>query len=313
MDSLREKLTLERIKRLKIVLCLTAIYLIVEILAGILTGSLALIADAGHMLADAGGVGLALVATNFTRRPATEKRTYGYYRMEILASLTNSVILLLISAYILYEAYLRIIAPTEVESIPMLTVAAIGLGINLSSMLILKGDHSHHQLRSNKNGEHANSHHDESLNIQGAYLEVLSDTLGSVGVIAASLIIYATGFFLADPIVSIGLAIFMVPRAWKLLNKSIHILMENVPANISQQEIKSALFGVKGVTGVFDLHIWSISSGMNALSVHIVVFNTNNSQRVLQEINSLLENKFRISHSTIQVERYHHDNGSCLR
>ncbi|MGH9952874.1 MAG: cation diffusion facilitator family transporter, partial [Nitrososphaeraceae archaeon] len=299
MDSLKEKLTLERIKRLKIVLCLTATYLIVEILFGILTGSLALIADAGHMLADTGGVGLALVALNFTRRSATEKRTFGYYRMEILASLTNSVILLLISAYVLYEAYWRIIAPTEVESIPMLTVAAIGLGINLSSMLLLKGDHSHHQLRSNKNNEHAKSHHNESLNIQGAYLEVLSDTLGSGGVIAASLIIYATGFFLADPIVSIGLAIFMIPRAWGLLNKSIHILMENVPANISHREIKSALFSIKGVTGVFDLHIWSISSGMNALSVHIVVFNTNNSQRVLQDINSLLENRFRISHSTI--------------
>lgn len=318
MSTTRDEITKHRIIRLKIVFSIVAGFLAVEVVSGIVTGSLALLADAGHMVADVGGLALALFAISYSRKPPTPQRTFGFYRLEILAALANGVVLILISFYILYEAYWRIVEPHQIDVLPMIAVASIGLVVNVVGILLLKG-HSHNiPLNSVERDEHAfdidkdhsgNEKREIDLNMHGAYLEVLSDTLGSVGIIIAGIIIYLTGFYLADPIVSILLALFIFPRTWRLLNKSLHILMEGVPANISHEEVKNAFLQVKGVTGVFELHIWTITSGLNALSAHVVVIDPSKSMEVLQEINSLLENKFRIAHATIQIEGYHDQTG----
>lgn len=297
MNESRNDLSLRRAKQLKIVLVLTAGYLAAEVIGGLLTNSLALLADAGHMLTDVGGLALALFAINYARRPATPQRTYGFYRMEILASLTNSIVLVLLSVYIFYEAYQRIFEPPEIQSLSMTIIAGVGLAVNFVGMRLLEGAHSH-------SGDHKHKE-DESLNIEGARLELFSDMLGSIGVIAAGIIIMITKFYLADAIVSIGLAVFILPRTWRLLKKSIHILMEGVPADISYEEVKEAILQIKGVTGVFQLHIWTITSGFDALSAHVVIMDINKSESILKEITSLLENRFKISHITIQIETYH--------
>ena len=333
MSDTQEKLSLQRISKLKIVFLLTSFYLAAEIIGGLLTGSLALIADAGHMATDAAGLGLALFAMNFGRRPRTPQRTYGFYRMEILASLSNSIVLILLSIYIIYEAYRRIIEPPEIQSFTMSIIAVVGLAVNLVGIFILKErggrdkGHSHQAILSSallslkhehkQDGEldvkkgkddrigEVKEEEEKNLNMQGAYLEVLSDALGSIGVIAAGIIIYTTGFNLADPIISIGLALFILPRTWSLIKKSVSVLMEGVPENISYEEVRQVILNIKGITGVFDLHVWAITSGMNALSAHVVVIDTSKSQTILQEINSILEKRFRITHATIQIERYH--------
>ena len=318
MATTRDQITNQRIRKLRIVFYLVAGFLVVEVVSGILTGSLALLADAGHMVADAGGLALALFAISYSRKLPTPQRTFGFYRLEILAALANGVVLVLISLYILYEAYWRIIEPRQIDVLPMLVVACTGLVVNLIGILLLKG-HSHNlPLNSVERDEHKPSidqdHYkhekDADLNMQGAYLEVLSDTLGSVGIIIAGIVIYLSGFYLADPIISIVLALFIFPRTWRLLNKSLHILMEGVPANISHEEVKNAILKIKGVTGVFELHIWTITSGLNALSAHVVVIDPSKSLEVLQEINSLLEKNFKIAHATIQIEGYHGQTGS---
>jgi cobalt-zinc-cadmium efflux system protein len=306
-------------RKIKIVLLLTSSYLAAEVVGGLLTGSLALIADAGHMLADVGALALSLFAISYARRPPTPKRTYGFYRMEILASLVNSVVLVLFSAYILYEAYQRIFEPPAIQSPLMIAVAAVGLAVNFGGMKILGGSgHPHHHHASDgqvhRSDEGGRGDHkgegEENLNIEAARLEVFSDALGSTGVIAAGLVMLATNFYLADPIVSIGLALFILPRTWSLIKKSIHILMEGVPSNISYEAVKKAILEVRGVTGIFELHIWSITSGMNALSAHVAVIDPGRSQIILREITAILEKRFGINRSTIQIESYHPEPGS---
>ena len=277
----------QQINKLKIVLLLILSYIVVEVISGLLTGSLALIADAGHMLADAGGLTLALFAINFSSKPATPQRTYGFYRIEILAALANSAVLILVSVYIIYDSYERIIEPPQIKGTALIIVGTIGLVVNLVGMYILKG--------------HAN----ENLNIEGAYLEVLKDTLGSVGVVVVGVITSISEFYLVDPIISIGLAFYILPRIWSLMKKSINILMEGVPINISYEEVKKAILQIKGVTGVFDIHIWTITSGMDAITAHVVVSDPSKSQIILKEISSILENRFKITHTTIQIETYH--------
>ena len=294
-------------RKIKIVLLLTSAYLAVEVAGGLLTGSLALIADAGHMFADVGALALALFAISYARRPPTPQRTYGFYRMEILASLVNSVVLVLFSAYILYEAYQRIFEPPAVQSPLMIAVAAVGLAVNFGGMKIL-GGHSHHH--ASDDNHHDEGKKEENLNIEAARLEVFSDALGSIGVIAVGLVMLATNFYLADPIVSIGLALFILPRTWSLIKKSIHVLMEGVPSSISYEAVKKAILEVRGVTGIFELHIWSITSGMNALSAHVAVIDPGRSQIILREITAILENRFGIDRSTIQIESYHPEPGS---
>lgn len=290
----QKQIVAERIRKLRIVLILIASFFVVQLIGGLAFGSLALIADAGHMLTDVAGISLSLLAIGFSRRPATPQRTYGFYRLEILATLANSVILISISVYIIYEAYQRIFQPVEVIGPSMLIIAVIGLAINLISLKVLS---------SSKIANHGR--HEESLNMQSAFLEVYSDTLGSVGVIVVALIIIFTNIYLVDPLASIAIAVFILPRTWSLMKRSVHILMEGVPPEISHDEVKKAIMQVKGVTGIFKLHIWTITSGINALSAHVVILDPAKSQAILREISALIENKFGISNITIQIETYH--------
>ena len=293
-------------KALKLVLSLTAAFFVVQILIGFKVGSLALISDAGHMLVDVAGLVMALLAISFSQRPATPIRTYGFYRAEILASLLNSLFLTILSIFILVEAVQRLFHPSEINGLPIIIVAAIGLGINLLGVRLLSNvrvnDGSHGNVDNHKPQQI------ENLNVHGAYLEVLADTIGSAGVIAAGIIIQTTGLYLADPLISIGIVALILPRTWLLLKKAIHILIEGTPSHLCHEEIKSSILKVKGVTGVFDLHVWTITSGIYALSAHVVVMNNSKSQAILQEINSILEKNFKITHATIQIESYHESN-----
>lgn len=282
---------------MKLVLIITAGFMTVEFAAGIIADSVALIADAGHMLLDAGALSLALFAMVYAQRPPTPKRTYGFYRAEILASLTNAAVLVVLSIYVLYQAYQRIIEPGSPDSTIMMVVAAVGLAVNVVGFKLL-GTHSH---------EHGQERKPKvaSLNIEAARLEVMSDALGSVAVLVAGVVVQLTGLVVADPIVSIGLAIFIIVRARTIVKKAIHVLMEAAPHEIDYRKVKTSIMAVRGVTGVFDLHIWSIAPGMEALSAHVVVFDHARSQDILKEITSLLEGTYGIRHTTIQIETYH--------
>ena len=297
-------------KSFKLVLILTSSYFVIQIIAGVKIGSLAVISDAGHMLLDVAGLVMALLAISFTQKPATPTRTYGFYRGEILASLLNSIFLILLSVFILIEGLQRIIHPAPVSGLPMIIVASIGLAINLVGVRILS------RARVNKKRIQKDYEVDdynkvkkqmaeENLNVHGAYLEVFADSIGSAGVIVAGIIIYFTGFYLADPLISIGIVALIVPRTWLLLKKAIHILIEGTPIHLCHEEIKNSILNVKGVTGVFDLHIWTISSGIHALSAHVVIMENKKSSDILQEINSILEKGYDITHATIQIESYH--------
>ena len=293
-------------KILKVVLLLTSAYFVIQILVGFKIGSLALISDAGHMLIDVAGIVMGLVAISFTQKPASPTRTYGFYRAEILASFLNSLFLILLSLFILFEAYQRIIHPVQVSGLPIIIIASIGLAINLAVIRLLpktrmKGESLQDRHYSGK----SNVREEENMNIHGVYLEVFADAIGSAGVIVAGIIIQITGFYLADPLISIGIAAFILPRTWLLLKRAIHILIEGAPSHLCHEEIKNAILGLKAVTGVFDLHIWTITSGIHALSAHVVIMDTNRSHQILQEINSMLEKKFNITHATIQIEPYH--------
>lgn len=263
---------------------LTATYMVAEVVGGLITGSLALLADAAHMLTDVGGLALALLAIRFAAREATPQRTYGYLRMEVLSALTNAVVLLLLTVYILYEAYQRFLSPPEILSGPMLVVAAIGLIVNLVSMRLLAGGSS------------------ESINLKGAYFEVLSDMLGSIGVIVAALLMMWKGWRLADPIIGAGIGLFIVPRTWLLLKQVTHILMEGVPPNVDVGILERKLAGIAGVTTVHDLHVWTITSGFDAMSCHLVVSDLSMNRGVLQEARQIMKEEFGIDHVTIQVE-----------
>ena len=271
-------------KKLRIVFSLTAGYMVAESLGGVLTGSLALLADAGHMLTDAVALGLALFAIRYAERAATPAKTYGYLRTEILAALVNAVALLLISFFILYEAWQRFRQPPEVLAGPMLIVASLGLILNFVSMRMLTAAAG------------------ESLNAKGAYLEVLSDMLGSVGVIVASAIMLSTGWYLADPIIGAGIGLFIVPRTWTLLKDATHILMEGVPERIDVPALESAMHAVGGVLAVHDLHVWTLTSGWDSLSAHVTIEDGTQQGRILTDLQKLLKQTFQIKHATLQLE-----------
>lgn len=270
--------------KLKLVLGLTLSYLAAEVIGGIVTNSLALLADAGHMLTDVGGLAFALFAINIAQRKTTEQRTYGYYRAEILAALANGIILIFVSIYILYEAVKRFQSPPEVSSKNMLIIAVIGLVVNIAGMLILR--------KSSK----------QSLNMKGAYFEVLSDMLTSIGVIAAAIIMLATGWYYADPIISAGIGLFILPRTWILLKDAVGILLEGVPSDIKIAELKKAIAQIPGVISSHDLHVWSLTSGLNALSVHVVINKEAIPDETLKLITDKLTKGFTIAHTTIQIE-----------
>jgi cobalt-zinc-cadmium efflux system protein len=272
-------------KPLTIVLCLTALYMLAEVIGGLMTNSLALLADAAHMLTDVGGLGLALLAIWFAERPATPERTYGYYRVEILAALTNAVVLIGISIYILYEAYERFRNPPEVQSGPMLAIAAIGLVINVAGVFILRSGSK------------------ESLNMKGAYFEVLSDLLTSVGVILAGIIMLTTGWYYADPLISAGIGLFIFPRTWALLKEAVAVLLEGTPSDVNIASVREKLAKIEGVAGIHDLHVWSLTSGVNALSVHAVLADGAEHDDVLKRVHDCCTHEFKIGHVTAQTER----------
>lgn len=271
-------------KRLWIAFGLTSTYMVAEAVTGYLTQSLALLADAGHMLTDAGALGLALFAIRYAERPASPQKTYGYLRTEILAALVNAIALLLISFYILYEAWRRIWQPPEVLGGPMLVVAVVGLVLNFLSMRMLS------------------SAAGDSLNVKGAYLEVLSDMLGSAGVILAAIIILATRWYLADPIIGAAIGLFIVPRTWTLLKDAAHILMEGVPERIDLHKLESAMRTVPGVTAIHDTHVWTLTSGWDSLTAHVGIESGAQPEVILTALQKLLKEEFQIEHTTLQLE-----------
>lgn len=274
-------------KSLWITFGLTFSYFFVEVAGGILTNSLALLADAAHMLTDVGGIGLALFAAWMSAKPATPSKTYGYYRVEILAALTNAVVLFLLSFYILYEAYGRFTDPPEVASAPMMAVAAVGLIVNLTGVWLLwRGAEG-------------------SLNVKGAFLEVVSDLLGSIGVLVAGAVMLTTGWYYADPIFSVLIGLFILPRTWSLMTQAVNVLLEATPAHVNLAEVEQAMLAVSGVTAVHDLHVWTITSGIDALSAHVVVAEgapSSDTATLTSELLALVRDKFKIDHATIQVD-----------
>lgn len=263
---------------------LTSTYLVAEVIGAAVTGSLALLADAAHMLTDVGGLALALFAIWFASRPASSTKTYGYLRAEVLAAFANAVVLLLIAVYILFEAYRRFFEPPEVLSALMLIVALIGLGVNLISMRLLAAGSG------------------ESLNLKGAYFEVMADMLGSIGVIISALVILFTGWTLADPIIGAAIGLFIVPRTWVLLSHAVNILLEGTPIGMDIPKLDTGLRQISGVVGVHDTHVWTITSGYDAMSCHLLVADGVDEQEVLVAAREFLHESFGIDHSTIQIE-----------
>lgn len=263
---------------------LTGGFLIVEVVGGLWTGSLALLADAGHMLTDVGGLSLSLLALWFAGKPPTPAHTYGYFRTEILAALANGVVLFGVAGFILYETYQRVWAPPEILAAPMLVIAILGLGVNLLGMWLLRSGAG------------------ESLNLRGAYLEVLSDALGSLGVILAAVIIQTTGLFLVDPLISAAIGLFILPRTWGLMRQAVHILMEGVPPHLDLEEIEAAMRAAHGVRAVHDLHVWTLTSGKHAMSSHVVVEDLTAGNEILRDLHEVLHERFGIEHTTIQLE-----------
>jgi cobalt-zinc-cadmium efflux system protein len=278
-------------KPLAIALAITTIFLIIEIVGGIAANSLALLADAGHMATDAGALLLALFAAWLAGRPATPRRSFGFMRAEILAAAVNAAVLLLLSFYIFYEAWQRFSDPPEIRSGLMLGVAVAGLGANLVSAWVLSrgGGHQH------------------DLNTRGAFLHVIGDLLGSVATIVAALIIMATGWTKADPILSVVIGGLIVFSAWKLLKEAVDILLEATPTEIDPQAVRSALKRIPGIAEVHDLHVWTVTSGVIAASAHLEVTNVRRWNEILETASGVLADEFGIAHSTLQPENYHPD------
>jgi cobalt-zinc-cadmium efflux system protein len=271
-------------RRLTVVLVLTFLYMLAEAIGGFLTNSLALLSDAGHMLADVASLMLALLALWFAARPATTKKTYGYYRMEILAALANGAALVVISLLISYEAFQRIKSPEEVKGFQLMLIAFGGLGVNAVSAYVL---HSASQ---------------ENLNMRGAFLHVMGDALGSVGAVLAGILIWRWGWALADPLISVAICLLIIYSSWQLIRESVNILLEGTPSHINIHAVVETMHKVPGVTDVHDLHVWTISSGMEALSAHVTIEPGVEHRAVLEGLQSQLRSAFNIGHLTIQIE-----------
>jgi len=273
-----------QMRQLRFALALTAGFLVAEIAGGLLSNSLALLADAGHMLTDVGALGLSLFVAWFSRQPENPRKTYGYLRLEILAAFLNGATLLLISAWILWEALARLRAPEPVASGIMLGVAAVGLAVNVGAAWALHPD------------EHA------SLNLRGAYLHVLGDLLGSVGTIVAALLVRFTGWSAADPVASIIVTALIVRGAWRLVRESVDVLLESTPAHIPLGAVRAQLERIPGIESVHDLHVWTVTSGVIAMSAHAIVREPDRQQHVLEHVYDAMR-LFGIEHVTVQLER----------
>ncbi|HUI45719.1 MAG TPA: cation diffusion facilitator family transporter [Nitrospirota bacterium] len=271
---------------LLIALSITVLMMIAEAVGGILSNSLALLSDAGHMLTDNLALLLSFFAVKFSTMPATERKTFGFYRLEILAALLNGIILVVISIYIMYEAYMRMMHPQPVQGGLMLIVATIGLIANIiGAFFLFKHSHS-------------------SLNIRGAYLHILGDALSSVGVVIGGTIIIYAGWYLIDPILSILISLVIIYGSWNIVTESVNILLEAVPSHINIQTVAAEMAKVSGVREAYHIHVWTITSGVYAMSAHVLVDDqmVSGSRNISDEIRDLLSKKFNILHSTIQLE-----------
>ena len=271
-------------RRLALVLGLTAAFAVVELVVGLLSGSLALQADAAHMATDVAGLGLALGAVWLAARPASPRATYGYYRLEILAALANALLLLAAAGYILYEAWERFQQPPSVAALPMFLVGLAGLGVNLLGLALL-----HAGARGN-------------LNVRGAFLEVASDALASLAVLIAAALTGLFGWAWADPVFAAMIGLFIVPRTWHLVRATLDVLLEATPRRIDVDELERGLLEVPGVRRVHDVHVWTIASGWDAMSGHVEVGADRSCGPVLREMRRVLRDRFDIEHATIQVE-----------
>ncbi|ALC92931.1 zinc transporter ZitB [Bacillus sp. FJAT-18017] len=277
-------------KALLLSFVLIATFMVIEVIGGILTNSLALLSDAGHMLSDAAALGLSFFAIKLGERSATQAKTYGYKRFEIIAAALNGLTLIAISIFIFIEAFERFSNPPEVQSMGMLIISTLGLLINIAAAFILmKGDK------------------DENLNVRSAFLHVLGDMLGSAGAIVAALLMMFFGWGIADPIASVIVAVLIIISGWRVTKDSFHILMEGAPEQIDFESLRNALMQIPCVKDVHDLHIWSVTSGMPMLSCHVAISVEGVHDSVLRQAQSMLHDKFGIEHSTIQVEKA--DNG----
>ncbi len=271
-------------RRLFVVLILTLGYMGAEVVGGLLTGSLALLADAGHMLSDAGALGLSFFALWVAQRPPDKERTFGYYRVEILAALAHALTLFAVAGFVVWEAIERLSDPQPVEGSVMLIVAVGGLLVNIVGLVVLHGGQK------------------DSLNVRGAWLHVMTDALGSVGVIVSAGLVWAFQFNLADPIASIVISVLVLLSAIPLLKQALAILMEGAPSHIDVTEVQAALAAVPGVQGVHDLHVWVISEGRDCLSGHVVVGPNQDNQSLLKQMRGLLSERFGVEHVTLQLE-----------
>ena len=266
---------------------IACVVLVLEVVGGLLSGSVALLADAAHVAGDAAGVGLALFAATMAARPATLSRTFGWQRLEVLAAAVNASLLLAVTGWVLFEAVSRLSEPSEVEPVPMLVVAVVGMAANAVSLWVLAG------------ADRA------SLNVRGAYLEVMADLLGSVAVVVAALVIAFTGFDRADAVVAVGIAVAVVPRALRLLREAVDVLLEATPKGVDLGHVRAHLLDAPGVVDVHDLHAWTITSGLPVLSAHVVVDEQvlrQGNGAVLDRLGQCLIGHFDVEHSTLQLE-----------
>lgn len=270
-------------RQLGLALALTGTFLVVEAAYAFISGSLALLSDAGHMLTDAAALALSLLAVKAGERPADRRRTFGYRRTEILAAALNAAALLAVGGYILYEAVQRLREPVAVQTTPMLVVAVLGLIVNLLSARILAGGQ------------------EGSLNVRSAYLEVLSDLLGSAAVIVGAVLIMFTGWTWVDPLLGAGIGLWVIPRTWRLLSESVNVLLEGAPAGLDLDTLRAELSALPGVTEVHDLHVWSITSGEHSLTVHLVSGSTAGSAELLAAAQEVA-GRHGIEHVTVQIE-----------
>jgi cation diffusion facilitator family transporter len=275
-------------RRLALVLGLTLAVLVAEVVGAVVSGSLALLADAGHMATDAVGIALALGAVTLAQRPARGRRTFGWQRLEILAAVANGLLLLGVAGFVVVQAVRRIGDPPEVDFAPMLWIAAVGLAVNVVGLAVLHSGRT------------------TSLAVRGAYLEVLADALGSVAVIVAALVIAATGWTAADTVASLLIGFLVLPRAWHLLRDALDVLLEAAPRGVDMAEVRSHILGVDGVRDVHDLHAWTITSGLPVLSAHVVVrdedLEAGHGGRVLDALCACLGDHFDVAHCTFQLE-----------
>jgi cobalt-zinc-cadmium efflux system protein len=283
-------------KGLTIALIITAGIMLVEFFGGLFTNSLALLSDSGHMLSDVSSLALSLIAIGFAARPPSPRKTYGYYRFEILAALFNGVALFVIAGIIAWEAVLRILNPPQVASGTMILISCIGLLANLLSAWMLM----------------RNSDVKENINVRSAYLHVIGDALGSVGAIIAGIFMQIFAWYWADPIISIFVTLLILKSAWGVVSHSFHILMEGTPITIDKQKVEDVLLDIPGVQNIHDLHIWTITSGFDSLSCHILIKEEATSQTILQEAITKIKDQFHIQHTTIQIETidFHHSDCS---